>query len=162
MRTSSGKSSTVQCVTATKIASGTAASARAVTFAVLAALVTGCAVPVGGAIAACEAGREPVGVAVPEPGVQTAETISLECFRIVRDSRIEILFMMPPGPACHGVSMVDAVESGDAISVELRVGELVNPLGGACPETETLWAVQVELNRPIGDRHVLDRSRPSS
>lgn len=125
-------------------------------------LVAGCANPVGGEIEECDPAFEPAGILVPEPGVRTAaDTNPIECYRIVRDSRIEVLFTMPPGPTCYGVSIVDAVENADAISVELRIGELVNPLGGACPESEMVWAVQVELNGPIGDRAVLDRSRPS-
>jgi hypothetical protein len=131
-------------------------------FAILAMLAGGCAVPVGGAIERCDPDLQPVGILAPEPGVQTADTIAIECYRIVRDSRLEVVFTMPPGPDCYGVSIVDAVESGDAISIELRAGELVNPLGGACPETESQWAVQVELNRSIGDRQVLDRSQPGS
>ena len=129
--------------------------------AMLTVLATGCATPVGGRVDECASDVEPVGIAAPEPGVQAPETIRLDCYRVVRDSRIEVLFDMPPGPDCHGVSIVDAVESADAVSVELRVGPLVNPLGGACPETESVWAVQVELNRPLDGRPVLDRSRPS-
>ena len=130
--------------------------------AMLAMLGVGCAMPVGGRIEECDPALEPAGVAVPELGVQAAEMIALECYRIVRDSRLEVVFTMPPGPACHGVSIVDAIESSDAISIELRVGEVVNPLGGACPEAEMPWAVQVELNQAIGDRRVLDRSQPPS
>ena len=163
MRTTYGESSTVDCVRWTRILSNTASGPRAVAMlAVLTTFLTGCAVPVGGAIGQCEPDLEPVGVAVPEAGVRGAETISVECYRVVRDSRIEVLFTMPPGPSCYGVSIVDAVESAEAISIELRVGELVNPLGGACPETESLWAVPVELNGSIGDRQVLDRSQAAS
>ncbi len=137
------------------------AAARTAAAAALLVLLAGCANPVGGALEECDPALEPAGILAPEPGVQTADTIAMECYRPVRDSRIEVLFTMPPGPTCHGVSLVDAVESGEAISVELRVGALVNPLAGACPEVETLWAVQVELNGPIGDRQVLDRAQSS-
>ncbi len=137
-------------------------SARTAAAVAVTVLLAGCANPVGGVLEECEPTLEAAGILAPEPGVQTAaDTTPIECYRIVRDSRLEVLFTMPPGPDCYGVSIVDAVESGDAISVELRVGALVNPLAGACPETETVWAVQVELNGPIGDRQVLDRARPS-
>jgi len=127
----------------------------------VAMLAAACANPAGGALEECEPGLEPAGIAVPEAGIQTPDTIALECYRVVRDTRIEVLFAMPAGPECHGVSIVDAVESADAVSIELRVGRVVNPLGGACPETESQWAVQVELNQPIGTRQVLDRSQPA-
>ena len=128
----------------------------------LALAASGCAVAVGGPLDECAAGVEPVGIAVPESGVQAPETVSLECYRVVRDSRIEVLFTMPPGPDCHGVSVVDAVESADAVSIELQIGKLANPIGGACPEEPMLRAVQVELNGAIEGRQVLDASRPPS
>lgn len=114
-----------------------------------------CASPQGTPVPECVADFEPVFAATPRAMTDRPESIPVECYRITGDARIEVGFVMPPGPQCFAVESVEVVESPDAVSVELRVGGIIDPLG-PCPEQELPWSVLVELNTPIEGREVLD------
>lgn len=123
--------------------------------AVLALLLAACVSPQGTPIPLCADDFEPVLSARPRAMTDRPESIPIECYRITGNARLEVGFIMPPGPECHAVESVEVVEGPDAVSLELRVGGIIDPLG-ACPEEELPWSVLVELNGPIEGREVLD------
>lgn len=129
--------------------------------ATLVLLLAGCATPRGTPVPLCAGDFEPVFQATPRAMTDRPESIPVECYRITGNARIEVGFFMPPGPDCFAVESVEVVESSDAVSIELRVGGIIDPLG-ACPEQELLWGVLVELNTPIEGREVLDVVGPAS
>ena len=114
-----------------------------------------CASPQGTPVPVCSSDFEPVFSATPRAMTDRPDSIPVECYRITGNARIEVGFLMPPGPDCFAVESVEVVESADAVSLELRVGGIIDPLG-ACPEQALLWSVLVELNTPIEGREVLD------
>jgi hypothetical protein len=118
-------------------------------------LLAGCATPQGTPVPLCASDFEPVFEATPRAMTDRPESIPVECYRVTGNARIEVGFIMPPGPDCFAVESVEVVESPDAVSLELRVGGIIDPLG-ACPVQEVLWSVLVELNGPIEGREVLD------
>jgi hypothetical protein len=125
---------------------------------VLAALVlalAGCVTPQGTPVPECGPDFAPVLEGTPRAMTDRPESIPVECYRVTGNAQIEVGFTMPPGPQCYQVESVEVTESDDAISLELRVGGIIDRLG-ACPEEEILWSVLVVLNNPIGDREVLD------
>lgn len=125
------------------------------TLIVLAVLLSGCASPQGTPVPMCADDFEPVLPATPRAMTDRPQSIPIECYRITGNARIEVGFIMPPGPQCYAVESVEVVEGPDAVSLELRVGGIIDPLG-ACPEDELPWSVLVELNGPIEGREVLD------
>ena len=127
--------------------------------AVLLLALAACASPQGTPVPMCPSAFEPVFQATPRAMTDRPESIPVECYRITGNARIEVGFVMPPGPQCFAVESVEVVESPDAVSLELRVGGIIDPLG-ACPEQELLWSVLVELNTPIEGREVLDAVGP--
>jgi hypothetical protein len=114
-----------------------------------------CATPQGTPVSECAPDFAPVFEATPRAMTDRPESIPIECYRITGNARIEVGFVMPPGPDCFAVESVEVTDSADAVSLELRVGGIIDPLG-ACPEQELLWSVLVELNSPIEGRQVLD------
>jgi hypothetical protein len=134
---------------------------RPLRVAALAVLLAGCASPQGTPVPMCASDFEPVLQARPRAMTDRPESIPVECYRITGNARIEVGFIMPPGPDCHAVESVEVVESSDAVSIELRVGGIIDPLG-ACPEQELPWSVLVELNTAIEGREVLDAVGPAS
>lgn len=126
---------------------------RALTMAAL--LLAGCATPQGTPVPECAGDWEPVFQATPRAMTDRPRSIPVECYRVTGRSRIEVGFVMPPGPECFAVESVEVIESPEAVSLELRVGGIIDPLG-ACPEQELPWSVLVELNSPIEGREVLD------
>lgn len=123
--------------------------------AALVLLLAGCVAPQGTPVPPCSGDFEPVLQATPRAMTDRPESIAIDCYRITGTSRIEVGFTMPPGPDCFAVESVEVVESPDAVSLELRVGGIIDPLG-ACPEQELPWSVLVELNSPIEGRKMLD------
>ena len=123
--------------------------------------LAGCVSPQGTPVPLCADDFEPVLSARPRAMTDRPESIPIECYRITGNARIEVGFIMPPGPQCHAVESVEVSESPDAVSLELRVGGIIDPLG-ACPEEELPWSVLVELNGPIEGREVLDAIGPAS
>lgn len=127
--------------------------------AILALVAAGCVVPQGAPVDECAPAWEPDVAEAPGTITGPAQTIPISCYRVDAERRIEIGFAMPPGPECYAVDLVDVIEDAEAVSLELRIGPIRNPLGGACPDEEFVWSVPVELNRPIEGRRVLDASR---
>jgi hypothetical protein len=127
----------------------------------LAAVLAACVSPQGAPVPECGPDWEPVIVDGPSTITGAARTISVECYRVTGENRIEVGVLMPPGPECYAVDLVDVVEDDEAISLEVRIGESRSPLIGACPEEELAWSVTVELNRAVDDRRVLDASVPT-
>jgi hypothetical protein len=123
--------------------------------AMLVLALAGCATPQGTPVPVCASDFEPVLPATPRAMTDRPQSIPVECYRVTGNARIEVGFFKPPGPQCLAVESVEVVESPDAVSLELRVGGIIDPLG-ACPEEELLWSVLVELNTPIQGREVLD------
>ncbi len=121
----------------------------------LALALAACATPQGAPVPLCASDFEPVFTASPRAMTDRPQSIPVACYRVTGNARIEVGFIMPPGPQCFAVESVEVTESADAVSLELRVGGIIDPLG-ACPEQELPWSVLVELNTPIGDRQVLD------
>lgn len=121
----------------------------------LAVLVVGCVAPQGTPVPECVADFESLFAATPRAMTDRPQSIPVECYRVTGEARIEVGFIMPPGPQCHAVESVEVIEGPDAVSIELRVGGIIDPLG-ACPEEELPWSVLVELNGPIEGREVLD------
>ena len=119
------------------------------------ALLAACAQPQGTPLPECGPDWEPVIVDGPPRPVELPHPIPIECYRVVAEQRLEIGFLMPPGPECHAVELIEVIEDDAAISVELRIGRESNPLG-ACPQEPLAWGATVELNRPVEDRTVLD------
>jgi hypothetical protein len=118
--------------------------------------LAGCAAPVVGTpIEACGDGWEPLISADPQAMTDRPQTIPIECYTVTGTSRLELGFLMPAGPDCFDVDLVEVIESGEAVSLELRVGGIADRLG-ACPSEEIPWSVLVELNAPVGDRQILD------
>jgi hypothetical protein len=128
----------------------------------LAALVmtlAGCVTPQGTPVPECPPDFAPVLEGTPRAMTDRPESIPVECYRVIGNARIEVGFFMPPGPQCYQVESVEVTESADAVSLELRVGGIIDRLG-ACPEEELLWSVLVELNSAVGGRDVLDAIGP--
>lgn len=119
------------------------------------AILAGCVTPQGSPVPPCGEEFEAVLQGDPRAMTNQPQSIPVECYRIIGNARIEVGFLMPPGPQCYEVESVEVVESTDAVSLELRVGGVSDPLG-ACPEEELPWSVLVELNGPIEGRQVLD------
>lgn len=127
----------------------------------LAALAVGlvaCATPEGTPLEVCGEDWEPVIAADPRAMTNRPQTIAIECYTVTGTSRLELGFLMPPGPDCFQVELVEVIESDEAVSLELRVGGVADRLG-ACPPDEIAWSMLVELNGPVGDRQVLDAAR---
>jgi len=133
----------------------------ALLLAALAFALAGCVTPQGTPVPLCADDFEPVFQATPRAMTDRPESIPVECYRVTGNSRIEVGFIMPPGPQCFAVESVEVVESSDAVSLELRVGGIIDPLG-ACPERELPWSVLVELNGSVEGRQVLDAIGPAS
>lgn len=129
--------------------------------AVLLFVLAGCVAPQGTPVPLCASDFEPVLQATPRAMTDRPQSIPVECYRVTGNARIEVGFLMPPGPDCFAVESVEVVESPDAVSLELRVGGIIDPLG-ACPAEELPWSVLVELNAPIEGREVLDVIGPTS
>lgn len=123
--------------------------------AALVLMLAGCITPQGTPVPECGPDFAPVLEGAPRAMTDRPESIPIECYRVTGNARIEVGFFMPPGPQCYAVESVEVTESADAVSLELRVGGIVDRLG-ACPEEALLWSVLVVLNNPIGDREVLD------
>ena len=133
---------------------------RSAVFALGLATVLGaaCVTPHGTPVEECGRAWEPVIVDGPTRPTELARTLPVECYRVVAERRIEAGFLMPPGPDCHALEVVEVIESDEAISLEVRVGRETAPLG-ACPEESLPWGATVELNGPLAGRSVLDASR---
>lgn len=127
--------------------------------AILLFLLAGCATPEGTPIEACDDNWEPLIAADPQAMTDRPQTIPIECYAVTGSSRLELGFLMPPGPDCFGVELVEVIESSDAVSLELRVGGVADRFG-ACPPEEIPWSVLVELNAVVGDRQILDVAPP--
>lgn len=127
----------------------------------LAICLAGCVTPQGGAVSECGPDWEPVVLDGPSTITSPARTISIECYRVVREQRIEVGVLMPPGPECHAIDHVEIIENDEAVSLEVRIGRAASPLIGACPEEELPWGATVELNAPVAGRRVLDASVPT-
>jgi hypothetical protein len=128
---------------------------RIILVAALVVSLAGCATPQGTPIEVCDEDWEPLFAADPRAMTDRPETIPIECYTVTGSSRLELGFLMPPGPDCFGVELVEVIESSDAVSLELRVGGVADRLG-ACPPDPLPWSVLVELNGPVGDRAILD------
>jgi hypothetical protein len=124
-------------------------------------LLVACVAPHGAPIEECGPGWEPDIVDGPPGTTGFPFTLSIECYTVIAERRLQVGFFMPPGPECYAVSVVEVIEDGDAISLEVRVAEARSPLTGACPPDELAWNATVELNQPIDGRRVLDASVPS-
>ena len=122
--------------------------------------LAGCAAPVVGTpIELCDDRWEALLAADPQAMTNQPQTIPIECYTVTGTSRLELGFLMPAGPDCFGVELVEVIESSEAVSLELRVGGVADRLG-ACPREEIPWSVLVELNAPVGDRQILDVAPP--
>ena len=122
-------------------------------------VLAGCATPQGTPVPLCGDDFEAVLQGDPRAMTSQPQSIPVECYRIIGNARIEVGFFMPAGPQCFEVESVEVSESSEAVSLELRVGGVSDPLG-ACPEEELPWSVLVELNGPIEGREVLDAVGP--
>jgi len=122
-------------------------------------VLAACVTPQGSPVPLCGDDFEAVLQGDPRAMTNQAQSIPVECYRIIGNARIEVGFFMPAGPQCFEVDSVEVVESSGAVSLELRVGGVSDPLG-ACPEEELPWSVLVELNGPIEGRQVLDAIGP--
>ncbi len=87
-------------------------------------------------------------------------TLAIECMRPIDDKRVRIGFLMPAGPTCYRLSEIEVVEAADAVSFTLVASVDDNPAAGACPEDETRTATEIDLQAPVGERALLDGSRP--
>lgn len=135
-------------------------SARTSAVLLIAALVlAGCIVPSGGPIPSCGDDWQPTTVEGGTVVTGNLQTLPIECYRVTAERRLELGILMPPGPDCYAVDYVEVVEDAEAVSLEVRIGTISNPLGGACPPESFPWGVPVELNQPIGERRILDASR---
>lgn len=119
-----------------------------------------CVTPRGAEVPECDPSWEPMVVAGASHVTGAVETISIECYRVIAEQRLEVGVLMPPGPECYAVNAVEVIEDDDAISLEVRIGTIRNPLGGACPPDASSWGIPVELNGRAEGRRVLDASRP--
>jgi hypothetical protein len=131
------------------------------TAALLVLLLAGCVSPHGAPIQECGPEWEPAIVDGPPGTTGFPFTVSIECYTVIAERRLQVGFFMPPGPECYAVGVVEVIEDGEAISLEVRVAESRSPLAGACPPEELAWSATVELNRPVEGRRVLDASVPS-
>jgi len=122
-------------------------------------LLAGCASPEGTPLEVCGDDWEPLLAADQQAMTDRPQTIPIECYSVTGSSRLELGFLMPPGPDCFGVELVEVIESSEAVSLELRVGGVADRLG-ACPPEAIPWSVLVELNAPVGDRQILDVAPP--
>jgi hypothetical protein len=147
-------------VTSTCTASGWTRSSL-IGLALLGAALTGCATAQGAPVPECGPDWEPVIVNGPDTITGPARTIAAECYRVTAENRIEVGVLMPPGPECYAVDLVEVIESDEAVSLEVRIGESRSPVAGACPDEELAWSVTVEFNGPIEGRRVLDASAPA-
>jgi hypothetical protein len=123
--------------------------------------VAGCVAPSGSPVELCDDAWEPVTVQGGTTVTGDLESHPIECYRVIAEQRLEVGILMPPGPECYAVDFVDVIESDDAVSLEVVIGSINNPLGGACPPEALPWGVPVELNGPAEGRRILDASRPA-
>ena len=127
--------------------------------ALAALLLTACAAPAGAPVAECDASWRFIDSHILLELEGEPQTVPIECIRQAGLRRLRIGFMMPAGPDCFGVSAIDVVESGDAVSVTLTVAPSDDPLAGVCPPEELRAATEIELQAPVADRALLDGSR---
>ncbi|MBW3612885.1 MAG: hypothetical protein KY392_03375 [Chloroflexi bacterium] len=125
-------------------------------FACLLIGLSACVAPAGAPVPECDRSWEPV--VVDGGGVVTGnlDTIAIDCYQVTGERRLQVGVTMPPGPECYAVDFVEVIEDDEAISLEVRIGTINNPLGGVCPPEAFAWGVLVELNEPVADRRVLD------
>ncbi|HSK93451.1 MAG TPA: hypothetical protein VLA76_05270 [Candidatus Angelobacter sp.] len=134
-------------------------SARRVIPALVAVLLlVGCITPFGGPVVECGEDWQPTTVEGGTVVTGNLETLPIECYRVTGERRLEVGILMPPGPDCYAVDYVEVIEDGEAVSLEVRIGTVANPLGGACPPESFSWGVPVELNGPVEGRRILDAS----
>jgi hypothetical protein len=122
-------------------------------------VLAGCASPTGRATETCDASWRDVDSMIVTPGGANGEPVALECIRAVGTYRIRIGFVLPPGPSCHGISAIDVVEGGDAVSVIVRLAENDDPAAGACPDEARRATTEIDLQAPVAERALLDGSR---
>lgn len=127
--------------------------------AVLVVAGTACVSPHGAPVGPCGPEWDPVIVDGPHRPTELARSVAVECYRVVAERRIEVGFLMPPGPDCYALEAVEVIESDEAISLEVRIGRETAPLG-SCPDERLPWGATVELNGPAEGRQVLDASVP--
>ena len=127
--------------------------------ALAALLLAGCAAPTGAPVAECDASWRFIESHILVELDGEPRTVPIECIRQAGLRRIRIGFMMPAGPDCFGISAIDVVESGDAVSVTLVLARNDDPLAGACPPGELRAATEIELQAPVADRALLDGSQ---
>jgi hypothetical protein len=73
--------------------------------------------------------------------------------RLERAQGIRVYFVSGT-PACYGVHAT-TTENADAVTVELRSGELPEAAGKMCSAKAVLGALDIPLDAPLGDRAVL-------
>lgn len=128
--------------------------------ALAALLLTACAAPAGAPVEAeCDASWRFVESHILAERDGERQTVPIECIRQAGLRRIRIGFLMPAGPDCFGLTGIDVVESGDAVSVTLVVARDEDPLAGACPGEPLRAATEIELQAPVADRALLDGSK---
>ncbi|MDQ2689060.1 MAG: hypothetical protein M3Y29_02145 [Chloroflexota bacterium] len=123
-------------------------------------LLAACASPSGAEVATCDGSWRGVESRIVRPGGENAMTLAIECMRPVDDKRVRIGFLMPAGPTCYRLSEIEVVEAAEAVSFTLVASVDDNPAAGACPEDETRTATEIDLQAPVGERALLDGSRP--
>jgi hypothetical protein len=133
---------------------------RAALAALGALLLAACAAPAGAPVAVeCDATWRFVESHIRVELDAESQTVGIECFRQAGRRRLRLGFMMPPGPGCYGLTGIEVVESGEAVSVTLSVAPNDDPLAGACPEEPMRAATEIELQAPVANRELLDASR---
>jgi len=128
--------------------------------ALAALLLAACAAPAGAPLEAeCDAEWRFVESHILVELEGEPQTVPIECYRRAGLRRIRLGFLMPPGPGCYGLTEIDVVESGEAVSVTLVLSPNDDPLAGACPAEPARAATEIELQAPVEERVLLDGSR---
>jgi len=126
----------------------------------VALLLAGCTAPTGAPVEVeCDASWRFIESHVVAEINGERTTVPIECIRRAGERRVRIGFMKPPGPSCYGLTGIEVVESGEAVSITLVVARSDDPQAGACPDEAVRASTEIELQAPVADRLLLDGSR---
>jgi hypothetical protein len=128
--------------------------------ALVALLLAACATPTGAPVEVeCDASWRFIESHVLAEIDAERTTVPIECIRRAGVRRLRIGFMMPPGPSCYGLTGIEVVESGEAVSITLVLARDDDPAAGACASEAVRAATEIELQAPVAERVLLDGSR---
>lgn len=87
------------------------------------------------------------------PSIVNPRPIPVDSWSRVGDDAVQLHFTIG-SPACSGVHSTVS-ETAETVAVELRSGTLPQAVGRMCPMIAVFGTLDVPLQSPLGDRHVV-------